>query len=181
MSSRRLSPTTQAQGNDTIHGDEGDDSSGDSKGPTNCSATINDDITGGHNVPKQADTDDWIDGGADADVILGDNGLIVRELLPGRDNAWEQYPLPFDDVIREVTRFDDQDRVSGNDTLFGGPGDDIIHGQRGDDTISGGDDDDGRSGGNTRTIRCKATPATTVCWPTSATFPETSQRTARRA
>ena len=79
---------------------------------------------------------------ADADVILGDNGLIVRELLPGRDNAWEQYPLPFDDVIREVTRFDDQDRVSGNDTLFGGPGDDIIHGQRGDDTISGGDDDD---------------------------------------
>ena len=130
-------------GNDTVHGDAGDDFIWGQQGQDQLFGDDGqDDITGGHNVLTGADTDDWIDGGADADVILGDNGLIVRELLPNRDNAWQQYPLPFDDVIREVMRFDDQDRVSGDDTIFGGPGDDIVHGQRGEDTISGGDDDD---------------------------------------
>src|SRR5207302_291125 len=79
---------------------------------------------------------DWIDGGDDTDVVLGDNGTITRRF--GAGGAWARWAGPSMDVIRDVQRFDDVDLVAGNDTIFGGAGDDILHGQRGNDTISGG-------------------------------------------
>ena len=77
--------------------------------------------------------------------MLGDNGVILRELqsplLVGSD-PWKRHPAPFADVVRQVSRFDDIDTVSGNDTLLGQGGDDVISGQRGDDRLSGGWGDD---------------------------------------
>ena len=46
------------------------------------------------------------------------------------------------DVIRSVTRYDDIDRISGDDNIQGQAGEDRIFGQRGDDTIDGGSGDD---------------------------------------
>ncbi|MCA9151645.1 MAG: hypothetical protein KDA92_20210, partial [Planctomycetales bacterium] len=130
-------------GNDTIHGDEGDDFIWGQQGDDHLFGDDGeDDITGGHNVVGGSDGADTIDGGADADVVLGDNGQILRTLLTNRDNAWKRYPAPFADVIRQISRFDDEDRVGAGDTIEGGDGDDILHGQRGDDIMSGGAGDD---------------------------------------
>ncbi|MCA9170406.1 MAG: hypothetical protein KDB23_22165, partial [Planctomycetales bacterium] len=130
-------------GNDTIHGDEGDDFIWGQQGDDHLFGDDGeDDITGGHNVVGGSDGADTIDGGADADVVLGDNGQILRTLLTNRDNAWKRYPAPFADVIRQINRFDDEDRVGAGDTIEGGDGDDILHGQRGDDIMSGGAGDD---------------------------------------
>src|SRR5690606_38011018 len=71
-----------------------------------------------------------------------DNGTITRQLVPDQDTQWEKHPAPFADTIRSIQRFDDADRVSGNDTIEGGAGDDILWGQRGNDTIRGGEGDD---------------------------------------
>jgi len=109
-----------------------------------------DDITGGHNVLFGDDGHDTIDGGDaaqdtegdGADVILGDNGLIVRTVLDPVAWTWLRYPAPFADVIREVERFDDIDLISGNDTIYGDGGQDILLGQRGDDVLEGDGGDD---------------------------------------
>ena len=53
------------------------------------------------------------------DVILGDNGEIVRELLNFTSKYpwingidWKRYPAEFDDeAIRDVRRYDDIDMV----------------------------------------------------------------------
>ena len=45
-------------------------------------------------------------------------------------------------MIRTVTRYDDIDRVTGDDTITAGSGDDRVFGQRGNDVIDGGSGDD---------------------------------------
>ncbi len=135
--------TNHPSGNaDTIHAGAGDDFVlGQQGGDTIFGEAGEDDITGGHNVLFGSDGNDTIDGGSQADVILGDNGVITRHLvLPER--VWERYPEPYPDVIREIVRFDDIDLVRGDDLILGRAGQDIIHGQRGDDEIRGGADDD---------------------------------------
>ncbi|MBW4443333.1 MAG: DUF4347 domain-containing protein [Plectolyngbya sp. WJT66-NPBG17] len=138
-----LSIDTQANdggGNDILYGDQGDDILLGQQGNDNLNGgTGEDDMIGGHNVIGGADGDDALDGGADADVMIGDNGTITRRLVNG---AWQRYVAPFNSVIRDVVRFDDVDRIGGNDILWGGTGDDIIQGQRGDDQIEGGAGDD---------------------------------------
>jgi trimeric autotransporter adhesin len=111
------------QGNDVIYGEAGED-----------------DITGGHNVIGGADGNDIIDGGLQSDVVLGDNGSIVRR--PQGNFGWQRYAAPFSDVIRDVARFDDIDRIGGDDWIRGGSGDDILHGQRGNDLVEGNAGDD---------------------------------------
>jgi Ca2+-binding RTX toxin-like protein len=139
------------QGSDTIYGGDG-----------------NDDIYGGHNVPDGYDNDvsladnrgDFIDGGAGADVILGDNGSILRtgsDLGP-RFRALDGtviYDLD-DDITplggfagnpanverRIIVLYDHDNSVenegnSGNDVIAGGADDDVIFGQLGDDQIHG--------------------------------------------
>ena len=99
-------------------------------------------------MPQGDDGGDVIDGGDDEDVILGDNGIITRNLLSPQLGTWENYLAPFDYVtIREIQPFDDRDFVAGNDTLRGGDGMDILRGQRGDDEIHGGEGDDEIIGG----------------------------------
>jgi Ca2+-binding RTX toxin-like protein len=132
-------------GDDLIVGNQGDDFIlGQQGGDRLYGSAGEDDIIGGHNVIGGADGDDWIDGGADADVALGDNGQITRrplDLAAGL-GPWQRYPNPFPDVIRDVVRFDDVDGIGGNDTMRGGAGDDILYGQRGNDNIGGGEGDD---------------------------------------
>jgi Ca2+-binding RTX toxin-like protein len=111
------------QGNDAMFGESGED-----------------DMLGGHNVAGGADGSDLMDGGAQADVMLGDNGVILRRPLSYQ--LWQRYPSPFADVIRDVTRYDDRDRIGGNDTMMGGTEDDVMHGQRGDDLMYGNAGDD---------------------------------------
>ncbi|MCC6233854.1 MAG: hypothetical protein IT580_14495, partial [Verrucomicrobiales bacterium] len=138
-------------GDDLLRGDAGDDFIlGQQGADTLYGGTGEDDLTGGHNVVGGADAGDWIEGGDeaeptpgdDADVVLGDNGTIHRVPLPGYPSSWQKYPMPFDDVIRFVVRFDDIDGIGGNDTIRGDAGEDILHGQRGNDVIDGGDGDD---------------------------------------
>lgn len=120
------------QGDDTILGQQGQDIIYGGSGE--------DDILGGHNVRGGADSNDQVDGGANSDVVLGDNGQITRR--PLANGSWQKYPAPFADTIRDVIRFDDVDRIGGNDTLRGSAGDDILQGQRGNDWIDGGKGDD---------------------------------------
>jgi Ca2+-binding RTX toxin-like protein len=89
------------------------------------------------------DGNDTVDGGDDQDVILGDNGLILRTVLPG--GGWLEYPEGAG-VIRDIVRFDDIDRIEGNDVLSGGAADDILMGQRGNDVLRGNDGDDELTG-----------------------------------
>ncbi|BAU09732.1 GLUG domain-containing protein [Leptolyngbya sp. NIES-3755] len=138
-----ISINTQASeggGNDTLYGDQGDDILLGQQGNDDLNGNDGeDDMIGGHNVIGGADGDDRMDGGAAADVMIGDNGTITRRLVNG---TWQRYVAPFNSVIRDVTRFDDVDRIGGNDIMSGGSGDDIIQGQRGDDRMDGGAGDD---------------------------------------
>ncbi len=130
-------------GNDTIHGDAGDDFILGQQGDDILFGDDgDDDITGGHNVLGGKDGNDTIHGGNDSDVVLGDNGLILRTEITVSPTTWERYPAPHADAIRQVQRFDDIDLISGNDIIFGDAGRDILHGQRGNDEIDGGADDD---------------------------------------
>jgi Ca2+-binding RTX toxin-like protein len=104
---------------------------------------------------------DWIDGGAGDDIILGDSAAVatvfaadspdtppdlgadrfhIRHLEP--DPRRTQYP-PGHHHPRRLERI-------GNDTIFGGDGDDLLFGQWGDDTLSGGNGDDELYGGSGR-------------------------------
>jgi Ca2+-binding RTX toxin-like protein len=128
-------------GNDALYGNQGDDILLGQQGNDYLNGgTGEDDMIGGHNVIGGADGNDVMDGGDNADVMLGDNGTITRR--PQVGGGWQRYPAPFADVIRDVVRFDDLDRIGGNDLMRGGSGDDIIQGQRGNDALSGDDGDD---------------------------------------
>ena len=85
------------------------------------------------------DSHDVLLGGDNDDVLLGDNGEILREAVevktdfPWKVFTWKRYPAPFDsEAIRDVRRYDDIDFVEGNDHIYGGNGNDILHGQRGE-------------------------------------------------
>ena len=138
---------TDGGGNDLIFGNQGDDTIVGGQGSDRIYGGIGeDDIIGGHNVIGGADSNDWVDGGANADVAIGDNGRITRR--SNGNGGWQRYPAPFADVIRDVERFDDIElrlgltNTVGDDTLRGGDGDDILHGQRGNDNLDGGAGDD---------------------------------------
>jgi len=154
-------------GDDEIHGGAGDDVILGQQGNDRIyGGAGEDDLIGGHNVVGGADGDDIIYGGnrpplphADltretyatpgdgADVILGDNGQIIRQLLTADPFSWRRHPAPFADVIRHVQLYDNADRVGGNDWLYGDAGRDVLYGQRGDDVLSGGAGDDDLIGG----------------------------------
>ena len=160
-----------AAGRDTIHGEAGDDIIlGQQHADWLYGGDDEDDITGGHNFLTDTlsghDSGDYIEGGGSADVIIGDNGIIERAATDLDPWSWESYPatqntntIKLDDVIRSVTRYDNQeqlrfsdaDLMHGNDTIYGdqpnvalnpADGHDVAFGQRGDDIIHGGGGDD---------------------------------------
>ena len=121
-------------------------------------AREDDDLTGGHNVVGGLDAGDRIDGGAGNDVVLGDNGTILRtgsalsvrfrELArcdhrQRRDASTAQLN-PTGVEARQISVFDHPGAAgtSGDDYIAGGPDDDVIFGQMGNDTIQGDGDID---------------------------------------
>jgi len=115
-------------GDDSISGGSGNDRMfGQDGGDVMDGGDGDDDMIGGHNVVGGVDGDDVMHGGAGVDVMLGDNGQISAS--------------------REVTLFDDIDRVAGDDIMDGGDGADLMWGQRGDDHMAGGEGADQMIGG----------------------------------
>ncbi|MEV0972963.1 hypothetical protein [Microtetraspora glauca] len=121
-----------------------------------------DDLIGGSAKPGAADKADAIEGGGAADVLLGDNGSLVRTLTESGERVYtERYAAgqaPADATRSrthdpalpgESTRFCTQAQATcepegafGADRLYGDAGDDGLWGQDGDDRLYGGAGDD---------------------------------------
>jgi len=95
----------------------------------------------------------------DADVILGDNGNIIR--LVGINGVNSGAFLSFGYAVEgtasiivrgfdllDYTVPESADDIGGNDTIYGEAGDDTIHGMVGDDFLYGNGQDDNLYGGN---------------------------------
>ena len=142
------------QGDDELAGDEGDDTiEGNAGADTIDGGVGQDDLTGGGSAMDGvldadrtwsdgasglADGGDTIDGGPEADVVLGDNGWIVRPLdggVPATLDDGVDTVGDVDDFVRDA-RVTNGDEVAGSygiDRLVGGDGPDELHGQR--DTV----------------------------------------------
>ncbi|OPG02854.1 hypothetical protein B1L11_41660 [Microbispora sp. GKU 823] len=121
-----------------------------------------DDLIGGSATPGAPDKGDAIEGGGAADVLLGDNGSLVRTLTGNTERVYtERYPAgqaPADATRSRThdpalpgdsTRFCTQAQPTcepegsfGADRLYGDEGDDGLWGQDGDDRLYGGAGDD---------------------------------------
>ncbi|WP_212841845.1 calcium-binding protein [Catellatospora sp. IY07-71] len=123
-----------------------------------------DDLIGGSSRQGFRDAGDFVQGDGGADVILGDDGSLLRTLINGGTGErvyTERYPtgaVPVDATVARThdpalpgpsTRFCTTAQATcepagsfGADQLWGDAGQDGIWGQDGDDTIRGGDGDD---------------------------------------
>ncbi len=121
-----------------------------------------DDLIGGSARPGAADGGDAIEGGGGADMLLGDNGSLVRTLTASGERVYtERYPagqvpadatrsrthdpaLPGDSTrfCTEAQPTCEPEGAFGDDRLYGDAGDDGLWGQDGDDRLYGGPGDD---------------------------------------
>ncbi|MCS7090886.1 MAG: Calx-beta domain-containing protein [Verrucomicrobiota bacterium] len=101
--------------------------------------------------------DDWMEGGADWDILLGDSGNIpayavvdtwANMNLPARLGNIVRFGGPGHDVVTAGTGADFVDGQLGHDQLAGGDGVDIVLGGLGDDLIEVGQGDDDIQGGH---------------------------------
>ncbi|HEY3003720.1 MAG TPA: calcium-binding protein, partial [Kribbellaceae bacterium] len=126
-----------------------------------------DDLIGGSSAKGFRDDDDTAEGDGEDDVLLGDNGSLVRSIdtvngVKVERLYTDRYPNGAVPANATVSRTHDPDLgdpstrfctnaqatcevtgASGNDTLYGDPGNDGIWGQDGNDVLTGsaGDDD----------------------------------------
>ena len=157
-------------GDDLIYGEDGEDIILGQQGDDRIyGGNDDDDIIGGHNVRGGHDGNDRIDGShtqsnveddTDNDVIVGDNGFILRRgdslsvrlrVLDGDDLIYDQDDVAQitgdpqlnptgvseRDVVLYDHSFDPLASTHGDDYIAGGPDDDVIFGQLGDDVIQG--------------------------------------------
>ncbi|RYE82614.1 MAG: calcium-binding protein, partial [Hyphomicrobiales bacterium] len=133
-------------GNDTLRGQGGEDFIVGQQGSDILKGGDGeDDIIGGHNVVGGADAGDTIEGNAEDDVILGDNGTILREIAANAGDFktmdWVRVSygagLASSTMLRTVMRYDLSDGQGGNDKIYGQEGDDTIYGQLGNDQVFG--------------------------------------------
>lgn len=155
-------------GSDTIHGDAAIEPMapqpwpGAPTAPEASTPDGQDDLIGGSTRQGFRDGADVIRGNGHDDVILGDNGSLLRTIVNGTEKVYtERYPAGADltdaTVVRThdpalpggSTRFCDASLITcepggafGGDELHGDGGNDGIWGQDGDDVIHGGDGDD---------------------------------------
>jgi Ca2+-binding RTX toxin-like protein len=140
-------------GNDTITGDNGDDYAEGGPGQDNIQGNAgNDDLVGGSSTVfsgagaarvGQPDDNDTISGGGDSDVIIGDNGKILRDGTPpspltNRPGMTPQRAI----VLYDLTGTTAPGQAYGNDFVTGDDGVDVILGQNGDDQLQGNAGDD---------------------------------------
>ena len=136
--STTLQVHTKAEGNDVLHGGDGNDQiwgtgghdtmTGDNGNDFLAGGLGNDSMTGdsGNDVVYGGGGDDMLSGGTGRDNLHGDSGN--DRLFGGDDNDW-------------------LNGSSGNDSLSGDKGNDRLFGEAGLDTLFGGDGDDSLSGG----------------------------------
>ncbi|MFB6720098.1 calcium-binding protein [Kribbella sp. NPDC056345] len=121
-----------------------------------------DDLIGGSSAKGFRDTGDTIEADGADDVVLGDNGSLIRTVTGATERVYaDRYPngtppagatvarTHDPDLSEPSTRFCTEAQATcevagafGNDTLYGEAGDDGVWGQDGNDTIFGGADDD---------------------------------------
>jgi Ca2+-binding RTX toxin-like protein len=121
-----------------------------------------DDLIGGSSAKGFRDTGDTIEADGADDVVLGDNGSLLRTITGATERVYaDRYPNgtpPADATVARThdpdlgdpsTRFCTEAQATcevagafGADTLYGEAGDDGVWGQDGNDTIFGGQDDD---------------------------------------
>jgi Ca2+-binding RTX toxin-like protein len=122
-----------------------------------------DDLIGGSSAKSFRDEGDTIKGDGAADVVLGDNGTLLRQLVGGAEQRYtDRFPstTPLEQVtkvrvtdesVSKFTRLCEtvKDRLTcevsgafGGDSLYGDAGDDGIWAQDGNDVVRGGDDRD---------------------------------------
>lgn len=125
-----------------------------------------DDLIGGSSAPGFRDGDDTMEGNGKADVMLGDNGTLMRTIVsPGGVKQEQVYAERYPDgaVPSDATRSRTNDaskpgdstrfcttaqttceptNAFGGDTMYGDDGDDGMWGQDGPDTMRGNDADD---------------------------------------
>ncbi|MEI8408179.1 MULTISPECIES: calcium-binding protein [unclassified Kribbella] len=121
-----------------------------------------DDLIGGSSAKGFRDTGDTVEADGADDVVLGDNGSLMRTITGATERVYaDRYPNGIPPADATVARTHDPDLgepstrfcteaqatcevagAFGADTLYGEAGDDGIWGQDGNDTIFGGQDDD---------------------------------------
>ncbi|WP_432944824.1 calcium-binding protein [Kribbella sp. CA-253562] len=121
-----------------------------------------DDLIGGSSAKGFRDTGDTIEADGADDVVLGDNGSLVRTVTGQTERVYaDRYPNGAPPAGATVARTHDPDLgepstrfcteaqatcevagAFGADTLYGEAGDDGVWGQDGNDTILGGSEDD---------------------------------------
>jgi Ca2+-binding RTX toxin-like protein len=129
-------------GADWIFGDGGEDDliGGSSAGPNGL-------VNAGVPPTHLADGNDVILGGDDDDLVLADNGRIIR--TAGANGVWLRHTgFGFDLVVRTSTMTSSPERAGafGNDHVRGEEGHDGIHGQQGDDLLEGNAGEDALNG-----------------------------------
>jgi Ca2+-binding RTX toxin-like protein len=163
-------------GADTITGDNGEDYAEGGPGVDTIDGNDGeDDLVGGSSTRDSAspdvgqpDTGDVIHGDAQADVVIGDNGKVLRAgasqpLSPITDRAgmtnkrtvvlYDLSPAANSAAFGDdqVTGDDGVDVIlgqAGNDRLKGNAGDDYVEGDQGSDFVEGDADDDDLIGGS---------------------------------
>lgn len=125
-----------------------------------------DDLIGGSAAPGFRDGADAVEGDAEDDVLLGDNGSLVRTIVDQGNESFERvyaerYPTGAVPANATAARTHDPDLpggstrfcttaqatceptgAAGGDWLYGDGGDDGMWGQDGNDAMYGGGDDD---------------------------------------
>ena len=123
---------------DFVQGNQGDDLIEGNRGA--------DLLIGGSEVSGQPDGNDTIHGGGEADVAIGDNGLVDRPAKSGVASDfyyYETYQLGVQKTFVKLHDIADGDlSLSGNDTFSGGQGVDVGFGQAERDYMMGGTEDD---------------------------------------
>jgi Ca2+-binding RTX toxin-like protein len=146
---------------DLLYGNAGDDYiEGDQDHDLIEGSSGQDDLVGGGSVTLsgattdtavgQSDTDDVIYGGANEDLVTGDNAELLRvetadaKFSPLTDRAgMTRRTVRLLDLNKSGTTFvATPAEISGGDQLSGGSADDVVLGQDGNDWITGGDNGD---------------------------------------
>ena len=140
-------------GNDAINGDANDDYAEGGPGQDTIAGDAgNDDLVGGSSTVDhgagaarvgQPDVGDIINGNSESDVVIGDNGKVLRDGTPAspltnRPGMTPQRAI----VLYDLTGSGATAAAAGNDVVNGDDGVDVILGQGGDDRLKGNAGDD---------------------------------------
>ena len=132
-------------GDDTIYGDDGDDTIRGWKGIDTIYGDDGDDVLHGHGETEGVEiaeyNENYLYGGDGDDTLRGSWGDDVLDGGAGNDNLWGG-DLYGDDTLDGGAGNDTLQGLFGSDLLDGGKGNDILNGSFGSDTVNGESGDD---------------------------------------